>query len=694
MSGPGDLLVTTPHPFPVGRVAWSPDGRSIVVAPVAHQASPPPAGSVSLIDAQSGAVRWRVEDWSAWSLAVNPNGHSLAVSSTNPAGFISNRTRLLGFETGEELWQVTGPRVEDMAFSPDGRLLATVGRRASLLDADTGALRFDLGSDQPGSGSRTWPLPAFSADSRWVVTTYRGRAFVVDTQTGLKRWDVPLPGEVRRVAFVEGDTQVVICGGSTVHTLDAQTGAVQRSVSLEGEFPVDVFNPSDFGLSPDGRLAIKANPLAMGVYAVADGSLRFDLRTVTTSGTLHLRPEVSPALGVAVVNATEPQPDGVSGGVTLFHPRTGKTVWEHRGRVIDCAFSPDGNRLVVGGGFEHTGFMSVHDMLQSSHLHAGAVTAVAATTGGIRLVATASADGKASVVHPDTGDLLIDRVHPGAVTAIAFSPDGQCFATASTDGGARLFETVSGRVLWTATHGGPVNMIAFIPDGTGVATASADKTARLIGRDSGAELWRHVHPKAVSLVAVSGDGRWVATACADRSTRVLAAATGEQSALFARDGKVRSLAFGPMGSVLASGNEDNSVLLIDPAAGQVVGEVLHPRSVTAVAISRDGSLLASGGNDSVVRLTALGGGTPVLVAHLAFAEPIVKLAFNPVARRLAVVTEDSVVRIVEPVAEGSDLARLFHPATVRDVAFTHDGELLATACNDGYARVFSGGALS
>jgi WD40 repeat protein len=38
----------------------------------------------------------------------------------------------------------------------------------------------------------------------------------------------------------------------------------------------------------------------------------------------------------------------------------------------------------------------------------------------------------------------------------------------------------------------------------------------------------------------------------------------------------------------------------------------------------------------------------------------------------------------------TELARLVHPATVNDLAFSPDGKLFATACADGLARVYPG----
>jgi len=55
-----------------------------------------------------------------------------------------------------------------------------------------------------------------------------------------------------------------------------------------------------------------------------------------------------------------------------------------------------------------------------------------------------------------------------------------------------------------------------------------------------------------------------------------------------------------------------------------------------------------------------------------------------------VVTENDLVRVIDP-RTGAEAYRLIHPAAVHAIAFTGDGTLIVTACDDKVARVFPAG---
>jgi len=91
----------------------------------------------------------------------------------------------------------------------------------------------------------------------------------------------------------------------------------------------------------------------------------------------------------------------------------------------------------------------------------------------------------ARVIDARTGAELCRVRHDGAVSAVAFSPDGTWVATGSGDRSARVFDAATGAELCRVNHRGAVSAVAFSPDGTWAATGSSDYSARVCCTDHG-----------------------------------------------------------------------------------------------------------------------------------------------------------------------------------------------------------------
>lgn len=112
--------------------------------------------------------------------------------------------------------------------------------------------------------------------------------------------------------------------------------------------------------------------------------------------------------------------------------------------------------------------------------------------------------------------------HTGAVTAVAFSPDGRTIATGSYDSTVRLWDGATGKSRRALTgHTDVVTAVAFSPSGRNLATGSADKTMRLW--DVATRTVRITltdHTNTVGAVAFSPDGRNLATGSGDNTVRL------------------------------------------------------------------------------------------------------------------------------------------------------------------------------
>ena len=158
-------------------------------------------------------------------------------------------------------------------------------------------------------------------------------------------------------------------------------------------------------------------------------------------------------------------------------------------------------------------------------LVAGVLSAVVSAT------APASGDGPPTEISPASHPRLVVQLgHQGAVSSVAFSPDGKQVLTGSADGtGAAL-----GRGHGQGNPQVPRRRIrgyvrGVLPGGKQVLTGSDDATARLWDVATGKEIRKFKgHRYAVNFVAFSPDGKQVLTGSEDKTARLWDAASGKE----------------------------------------------------------------------------------------------------------------------------------------------------------------------
>ncbi len=351
-----------------------------------------------------------------------------------------------------------GQRNGAVAFSPDGRLLAVPSedKTVRIWTVAEGEVQATLLGHTTGIVSS-----AFSSDGRFVVSGAR--------EGVVKLWDLEkppavrafreLPGPVASIAFTADGQRLLLRCGVTACVVDLAGGRRlrQRTSSLSPIF-------SDILPGPGGSRA---------TFGTADGSIKIwnveieeELRTIGTH-------QFVPCL------AGHP-----SGRILATADAEAIVLWDWADGIE--------SRRFVGPGVKVRSLALSHD---AARLALGLET------------------GELIICDARTGERApADSAHSSAVASAAFSSDGRNLATGSDDGTAKLWDVATGRVTWSASpHLGDVWCVAFSPDGTRLAAGGRDRSVRIFDTGTGRELLALRGPTGtVMCVAFSPDGRSVA----------------------------------------------------------------------------------------------------------------------------------------------------------------------------------------
>jgi WD40 repeat protein len=256
-----------------------------------------------------------------------------------------------------------------------------------------------------------------------------------------------------------------------------------------------------------------------------------------------------------------------------------------------------------------------HRCQRKRRLFFGFVSEVAFAWDGDTLAAVCREDGEDDEVGVATlwrvgeGRLLRRFPLEGVVEprGLTFAPDGATLAVGDSDGDITLWDVAGGRVRRRMTgHRGEVWGLAYSRDGKRLASAGEDKTVRLWDPATGQELARLPHQQPVTSVAFAPDDRTLASGAGDErggEVRLWDVATGKERACFPGLENVSAVAFSPDGRALAVGMAEGPVRLLDLAARKVRLELGGSRAgIKALAFHPAGRSLATLGLGGDVRL--------------------------------------------------------------------------------------------
>ncbi|MFQ3556669.1 WD40 repeat domain-containing protein [Streptomyces gramineus] len=524
---------------------------------------------------------------------------------------------------------------------------------------------------------------AWSADGRMLATASRdGTARVFDARSGRPLSVLPCDGAmVESVSFSPDSTRVATAGRDQVVRLwDAVTGEPVRQLGGAGDIGRQV------AWSPDGlRIAATFKDQVVRVWEAGTGRLVHELRGHTGDVWGVTWAPGGSRLATASHDRTVIVWDAATGSITT-------TLTGHTEFVEGIAWSPDGELLATGSG-DHTARIwdartgALRLLLRG---HTDYVWNPAFSPDG-RMLATPSSDRTVRVVRTeDAKEVAVLRGHTDTVWAVAWCPSGDHLATASTDGTGGVWDLRPRGAESVLVHGhdGPVNQAVWSGDGSRLATASDDGTARVWDTDGGAPAGPVITlDERVWSVAWAPHGDRLALSAADGVFRVVDGAGGTVFEL--RGEPVEGCAWSPDARRIATGGHDGTVRVLSAVDGTELRKLTgHQDWVGRVAWSPDGRKLASCSDDRTCRLwdTADGTQLTVLRGHGNYVEDA---AWSPDEARVATASGDWTAAVWDA-ATGRRIDVLKgHEGRVRAVSWSPDGRRIATGSDDRTVRVWS-----
>jgi len=332
----------------------------------------------------AGRSAWPQHPSNVWSVAWSPDGKRLATAGGSDPG----TAKVWDAKTGKELLALSlRSAISNVSWSPDSKRLAAPSQddTVTVWEAETGKELLTLGVHRNGAYADAVSSVAWSPDGKRLAT-------------GTGRLP-PSRAEIETLRAHGLSVNLEKNPFDVLKVWDAETG--KELLALNGRDKLI----SSVAWSPDGRrLAGSSN-----------------------------------------------------GTAKVWDARTGKellTLSGNSNSVSSVAWSPDGKRLAT---WSSDNTAKVWDAQSGKQLR--------------------------------TLDVHSNGAYAGSVSSVAWSPDGRRLATASYEGKARLWDAETGQELLTLTsHSGRVFSVAWCPDGKRLATGSDCATVKVWDTDTGKEL--------------------------------------------------------------------------------------------------------------------------------------------------------------------------------------------------------------
>jgi WD40 repeat protein len=499
------------HKERVWSVAFSPNGKLL--------ASASEDKTIRIWDIENGKSIKILEEHTSWirSVAFSPDGTILASGSNDKTvklwsisdDKVVKISKIKDLQDPENL-KDSDKQIRSIAFSPDGKLLATGGRHQviKLWNLETNdyteleehdiwirAIAFSPDGKTLASGSDDGIIKLWKVETANCIHTLRGHS--------AKIWSLAF--SCKGLTLISsGDDQTVklwdIANGKCLKTLEGYNNwswavAFSKNSSLlassNEDKTVKIWNVKEHKLIKE----LKGHTKRPRSVAFHPGEKM--LATGSDDETIKLW--------------------DVENGICIH------TLRGHTNRVLSVAFSPEGKLLASGGD-----------------------------------------DKMVRIWNIETHQFRLLEGHSNWIWSVSFSHNGDILASASEDKTIRIWDVKSGKLLRELVgHESWVRAVAFSPDDKFLASTSEDKTVRLWNVETGEKKRVGEHDHWVRTISFHPKGNIIASAGESETIILwdLNEKVNNGKELKDHTQRIWSVAFSPDGNLLASGSEDGSIAL-------------------------------------------------------------------------------------------------------------------------------------
>lgn len=376
---------------------------------------------------------------------------------------------------------------------------------------------------------------------------------------------------------------------------------------------------------------------------------------------------------------------GEDGKINLYNVKSRQliSVLEKKGWANSIRFSPDSRLLAVGG---QQGTVKVWDLSNLQEIKPlitfrdfeRPIRSIKFSHNG-QLLAIAGDATEICLVDVNTWECVqkLTGYKKASIRAIDFAPDGKTLAGGGLDEQIRIWNIQTGEIIETLTgHKKQIRVIAFNPDpqNSTILSGAEDQTLRLWNiekiEDKEEKDNYNIQGKCLKIIQGYANPIW-------------------------------SIAFSPIKPFLISGDEEHQVLRWDifqdnlkKAVPEKLGE--HSNLVRKLAFNKDGSFLASGSYDGTVIVWDINAKNynPLKKEAADGNDRVISVTFHPTKEIIAICyyygekvelwdfDEEEIIATLDLLNDANKRVR------GRDVAFSHDGQILAISSEENFIRLY------